>query len=732
MMEELKGLSELAARVSRGDAAPEELIGLVDKIVAGSGGYERETVASCLSALETGGLLADPRVRERAVFGSGWRSSPVGLWLAAMLLDSSGGGEVAIEAWGRVIEREVGPSHEARFARARLWEREGHPAEALADLKTAIDGPRSAAFLSKAAAAYSRIASRGTPPAVRRLRLALLSSSATELSAPLLRLLCFRDGIDAEMYIGPFDGYRQDILDPGSKLYTFSPDIVIIDTHWRDAHLSAYADDPAAQVERVTEELGRLWRTLLSRLPCRIIQHGFDLPASEPYGHLASASPGGAVRLLRRINDRLLDSAPPSVTILDAERISGTYGTAKWDDHRYWHSMRQHPAAEALPELAEHQVALIRAALGLTKKVLALDLDNTLWGGIIGEDGLSGIALGPPSARGEAFQAFQRHVLALKERGILLAVCSKNNPDDARLPFLRHDGTVLHLDDFAVFRANWLDKATNLRDIARTLNLGLDSVVFIDDNPVERSLVKKELPDVAVPDLGDDPAGFVAVLERGRYFEALSLSQEDRARSASYKENAQREELRLASPSLDAFLAGLGMEAASGPFDEVVLPRVAQLVGKTNQFNLTSRRHSEERLRRMMGAEEYWTRYFRLRDRFGDHGLIGVMIARVLQDPPSMWEIDTWLMSCRVIGRGMERFMMRTLRQAAVARGVKSVRGVYIPSEKNALVAGLFPEMGFRGVAAPGPEVAHILDLREDIPEPSCHIADVSAGDWKA
>ena len=608
----------------------------------------------------------------------------------------------------------------------------GNPAEALADLKAAIDGPRSAAFLSKAAALYSRIASRIAPPAVRRFRLALLSSSTTELSAPLLRLLCFRDGMDAEMYVGPFDGYRQDILDPGSKLFAFSPDVVVIATHWRDAHLPAYSDDPDAQVERVTEELGRLWRTLLSRLPCRIIQHGFDLPASDPYGHLASASPGGAIRLLRRINDRLLDSAPPSVTVLDAERISGTYGIGEWNDARYWHSMKQHPAAEALPELAGHQVALIRAALGLSKKVLALDLDNTLWGGIIGEDGLGGIALGPPSARGEAFQAFQRHVLALKDRGILLAVCSKNNPDDARLPFLRHDGSVLHLDDFAVFRANWLDKATNLRDIAQALNLGLDSFVFIDDNPVERSLVKKELPEVTVPDLGDDPSDLVAVLERGRYFEALSLSQEDRVRSVSYKENALREDLRLASPSLDAFLAGLGMEAASGPFDEVVLPRVVQLIGKTNQFNLTSRRHSEERLRRMMGSEEYWTRYFRLRDRFGDHGLIGVMIARGLQENPGTWEIDTWLMSCRVIGRGMERFMMRTLREAALDRGIRSVRGVFVPSAKNALVADLFPEMGFCRTDLPGPEIVFLRDLGVDLPEPACFITEVPAGDWKA
>lgn len=731
-MEALNELSKLAVRVGEGASAQAELIRLIDGIVAASDRYDKETVESCLSAIEAGGLMTHPGIRDKTSEGSAWLASHVGLWLAAKVLESSVGGEAAIQAWARVIDRDAGPSHEAHFSRARLWEREGRFAEALADLKTAIEWPKSAVFLSRAAALFSRIASRFSPPAVRTFRLALLSSSATELSAPHLRLLCFRDGMNADMYVGPFDSFRQDILDPGSALYAFSPDIVIIATHWRDAHLPAFSDDPDAQVERVIEEFGQLWRTLLGRLPCRIIQHGFDLPAADPYGHLGSASPGGVARLLRRINERMRENAPPSVTILDAEKISGICGIREWSDPRYWHSMKQHPAAEALPELADHQVALVRAALGLSKKVLAVDLDNTLWGGIIGEDGLGGIALGPPSARGEAFQAFQHYILELKNRGILLVVCSKNNPEDARLPFFQHDGSVLRFDDFSVFRANWLDKPTNLRGIAQALNLGLDSFVFIDDNPAERSLVRKELPEVTVPDLGDDPANFVTVLERGRYFEALSLSQEDRDRSESYKGNALREELRATSPSLDAFLAGLRMEAASGPFDELILPRVVQLIGKTNQFNLTCRRHSEERLRRMMGSQDYWTRYFRLRDRFGDHGLIGVMITRRLDGLPDTWEIDTWLMSCRVIGRGMERFMMKTLQEAALKSGIRGLRGIYVPSEKNSLVAGLYPELGFRKLTDPGREISYFRDLGETSSELAGHITDVPAGNWKA
>ena len=363
------------------------------------------------------------------------------------------------------------------------------------------------------------------------------------------------------------------------------------------------------------------------------------------------------------------------------------------------------------PELVDQQVALIRASLGLTKKVLVLDLDNTLWGGVIGEDGLGGIVLGPPSARGEAFATFQRYVLELKERGILLAVCSKNNLEDAQLPFLHHDATVLHLDDFAIFRANWLDKPTNLHEIAQKLNLGLDSFVFIDDNPIERALVRGQIPEVSVPELEKDPATFIDVLERGLYFESLTLSQEDRERHESYRGNVLREEMQAAAGSLEDFLRGLNMEAVTGPFDDNVLSRIVQLIGKTNQFNLTSRRHSEETVRRMISSEEYWTRYFKLRDRFGDNGLVGLMIARALPDLTATWEIDTWLMSCRVIGRGMERFMIRTLINAARTKQVKHIRGIYVPTQKNTMVSGLYSQFEFVKQRDSGTEETFVLDL---------------------
>jgi FkbH-like protein len=705
------GLSQLAALARAGTMAPADLIKPLDEIIAAAADYDKNLLEACLSMLQSRELISTPIISERLSDRSDWRKSPMGIWIIARLLESTASDERAIQAWDQVVDRHVGPAHEALYSRARLRAQLGQHRDALADLSMAIEGEWDYAFLSKAATLFARIPQDSTPDSYRKIKLALLSGTTTSFLAPLLRLFCFREHINAELYVGPFGGFRQDILDPASKLHEFSPDIVIIATNWRDAHLPAFSDDPEEQISRVIGECRQLWQTLLMRQSCRVILHNFDVPGIDSYGHLGASLRGGLTQMLRDINRRLFEEAPTSVTILDLDRISAIYGKRNWYDPRYWHSAKQYPSGDALPILVNQQVALIRAALGLTKKVLALDLDNTLWGGIIGEDGLNGILLGPPSGQGEAFQAFQRYVLELKERGILLVACSKNNLEDAQLPFLRHDATVLHLDDFAVFRANWLDKPTNLREIAQKLNLGLDSFVFLDDNPIERAFVQSQLPEVTVPELGEDPATFIDVLDRGLYFESLTLSQEDRERHESYRGNILREEMRAESWSFEDFLEGLNMEAISGRFNESVLARVVQLIGKTNQFNLTSRRHSEEAIRRMMSSEEYWTQYFKLRDRFGDSGLVGVLIARLVPDSSVTWEIDSWLMSCRVIGRGMESFMLGTLIAAARDKQIKYIKGIYVPTPKSAMVSGLYTQFGFQKLGNPEKEEAFMLEI---------------------
>jgi FkbH-like protein len=695
-----------------------DLTSCVDGIFKTVKTYDKTLLDACLSLFPSQGPALLNLVRDRTSGNSEWRSLPLGIWAVARLLESVAEIEPAIGAWDEIIDRGVGPVREALYSRARLKEQLGRRDEALVDLARAIEDSREFPFLSKAASLLARMANSQAPQAVRRIRLALLSSTTPDLLAPLLRLICFRERIDAEMYVGAYDGYRREILDPDSKLYEFFPDIVIIATHWRDAHLPAFSADPDSEIERVLGEFRELWQTLLSRHPSQVILHNFDIPGNNSYGYLGARMRGGQTQMLREINRRLLEEVPPSVAVLDLEGLSANYGKRCWQDPRYWYAVKQYPSSEALPDLVDQQVALIKASLGLAKKVLVLDLDNTLWGGIIGEDGPSGIVLGPPSGRGEAYQAFQRYVLELKDRGILLAVCSKNNPDDAQLPFLRHDATILHLEDFAIFKANWLDKPTNLREIAKTLKLGLDSFVFVDDSPIERALVKRELPEIAVPDMGEDPATFVDILDRGLFFESFTLSQEDRERSESYRSNVQREELCTSSRSYEDFLRSLNMEASIGAFNEEVLSRVVQLIGKTNQFNLTSRRHSEESVRRMMASKDYWTQYFKLKDKFGDNGLIGVMISRELPEKEKTWEIDTWLMSCRVIGRGMEQFMLWVLGEAARARKVRHIQGIYVPTQRNAMVSGLYGQLGFSRLERSGNDEVFVLDLAERMNEP--------------
>jgi len=707
-------------------SADNDLVPLIDRLLAQQLHFDPVLIESCLAVLETRGLVESERLAPFLVEDAGWRKSPVGLWLTARLFELRGQSESALAVWNDVIARQFGDQREAHLARARLLGVQLQPGKAFGDLRQALMGCEDFGFLAKAAKLYARLRKVEAPPSLRKARVAILSSSTTEFMSPLLQLACFRDAIDATLYVASYGQIQQEVYNEASALYAFHPDVVIIATHWRDANVPAFTDKPDAEIERVVGEYRGLWKGLLDRMPCRIIQHNFDLPAMDAYGHVSLALPNGRAHMLREVNRQLVKAAPPAVSVLDLDQVSAVYGKREWFDSSYWHLAKQYPATQALPVLVDHQVALIRAGLGLAKKVLVLDLDNTLWGGVIGEDGLEGISLGPPSAAGEAYQDFQRYVRELKDRGVLLAICSKNNEMDAQLPFQKHSAMILRLEDFVVFRANWKDKSLNLREMADQINLGLDSFVFLDDNPVERALVHRELPEVAVPELGHDPSHFIARLDRERYFEVLDLSPEDYQRHESYRANVLRDNLRQTASSLDDFLRNLGMESENGPFNDLVLARVVQLVGKTNQFNLTTCRYSEGDIRRMTASSDCWTRYFKLKDRFGDNGLVGVMMAH-RDTGETLWTIDTWLMSCRVIGRQFECFMFSVLADALRARGALSVRGVYKPTAKNAMVADLYSKMGFTPIPhTAGTDAWFEFDLAKNLSSACAFIQNLS------
>jgi len=629
------------------------------------------------------------------------------LYMRARLSQAAGHLSAAAGHWDALFRGTPPTDVNVLLQYARVLADVGRFGDAAERLRQALHCRTTYSFYPRVRALLDRIW-REAPPTYRQARIAVIGSSTTSILVQVLRALCFRDGVNAVFYEGPYGAYRQEILDRESGLYRFEPSMAFLLTNWRDLQLPPAVDDEAAAVNAAVGEHTAGWQTLNGIAGCHIVQHGFDLPAEESYDELATR-PGGRTRVIRLINLALMAHAPRYVSVLDAEAVQAEVGRKYWHSATQWSTARQHPAPDAVPALAESQMAHVRAVLGLAKKIVVCDLDNTLWGGVIGEDGLTGITLGPGSPAGEAYLALQEYLLELKQRGVLLAICSKNNPDDARLPFTEHPHTRLRLNDFAAFVANWSDKVENMRAIAAELSLGLDSFVFLDDNPVERAWVRSQLPEVLAVELGSTPFGYVRDLDRGRYFQTAGLSDEDRGRSEMYQQSASRRALRSAHGSLDEFLEQLDMRAAAVNITTGNIGRITQLVNKTNQFNLTTRRYTDSQIARMAADPDGWARAFHLADRFGDYGLIGVLVC--IRSAPDSWEVDTWLMSCRVLGRRMEHFMFDQLCEAARSAGIASIVGMYRPTAKNTQVADLFTRLGFRLTAEQPDEMRYVFDI---------------------
>ncbi len=530
---------------------------------------------------------------------------------------------------------------------------------------------------------------------LRPIRIALLASTTVDHFADILRFWLARDGFAADIWLAPYDTMTPTILDKNSALYAFCPDIIWIFSTHRDIRSRIAAGDVDAvkpEVGALVESNALLWQTIQSRLNCAIIQNNADIPSGDPFGNYAGQAIWSQRNVLRRYNLDLCAAAPNGVVIFDLDHISSNFGRSRWIDQRYWYHSKHAFAFDACGYVAFQGARLITGLKGQAKKCLVLDLDNTLWGGVIGDDGLAGIKLGN-GADGEAFVDFQKFALALKSRGIILAVCSKNEEENAKEPFIKHPDMKIHLDDIAVFRANWTNKADNIREIANILNIGLDAMVFVDDNPVERDLVREFLPMVAVPELPEDPSGYIQAIEKHSYFETAGFSPEDMERSNFYRDNAARVELKAKFADAGDYLRTLGMVSEKADLDDFHLPRMAQLINKSNQFHLTGTRYSDAELQALADRDDVIVRYYKLSDKFGDNGLISVVV--LFFEPGADMTVDTWVMSCRVLGRSMEEFICNDLIATALRLGCRSVKGCYIPSTKNKLVSQLYHRLGF-------------------------------------
>ncbi len=538
------------------------------------------------------------------------------------------------------------------------------------------------------------------PPALttQPVSLALLSSSTVEQLLPGIRVGGLRHGLWVSTYVTDYGQSLQELSDPSSGLSRFNPTVALVAfdalSLFGTQSLGRANETASAKLERALDQTQTLWRLAREKFGCRVIQQT-PLPLYQPLmGQNEHRLPDSPAHLLRVFNDRLRALADEQkVDLLDINGWAARDGLKEWHDPVLWHKAKQEVSPAAGPLYGELVGRLLAAQQGRSYKCLVLDLDNTLWGGVIGDDGIEGIHLGQGSGVGEAFVAFQRYLRDLSHRGVILAVCSKNDEKNALEPFEKHPEMILKRTDIACFVANWNDKASNLKSIAKQLNIGLDSLVFADDNPFERDQVRGECPQVAVPELPEDPSLYPACLASAGYFESVALTQDDLARSGQYQKNLERAKAQEATGDITEYLKSLEMELIWGPFDPLSLPRVTQLINKTNQFNLTTRRYSEEDTSRFASDPRTVTLRCRLTDRFGDNGIIGIIIA--IQENEGDWDIDTWLMSCRVLGRGVEQAMLDLLIREISGRGGKRLLGRYIPTEKNGMVKDHYAGLGF-------------------------------------
>ena len=504
-----------------------------------------------------------------------------------------------------------------------------------------------------------------------------------------LPALLLAEGVDASASEGQFDNVMQELMTRATA--GERPRVVVL-MPWTNR---VFAADGRTLEQRVEDELA-FWKqcwALCDQMGASIVQVGLDWTRTGSLGlHLSGEH--GEIAITRAVNQALRASLPKGGFFVDLEAVSGSMGRHHFYDARRYYWTKQPFSEDGCLELGRAIASSIRTQLTGPKKVLVLDLDNTVWGGVVGETGPLGVELGESPA-GEAFRAFQAYAKQLTERGVLLAVASKNNPDDAREPFTSNPSMVLSLDDIAAFEASWNPKESSLRQIAKTLNLGTDSLVFFDDNPAEREHIRQALPEVAVPEVPEDPAGYIQALERGRWFEAVGLTDEDRVRASQYRQERARRDLESSAGSMEEYLDSLDMLGDTRGIGDEDMQRVVQLIGKTNQFNLTTRRHSESTVRQMLADPNSVGFSVRLADKFGDHGLVAVVLG--VPDPAdsTALRVDTWLMSCRVIGRTTEEYTLLELLDRAKALGYRSIVGEYIPTKKNMLVKDLFHRLGF-------------------------------------
>ncbi len=526
-------------------------------------------------------------------------------------------------------------------------------------------------------------------------KVAVLGGSTTHDIIMILELFLLDQGIRPQFYECEYAQYWEDVMFDNPELVEFAPDIIYIHTSNRNIRqypqLAMGEADVDALLDADYDHFLKLWGKIENTYHCPVIQNNFEYPFYRLLGNADATDIHGRVSYINRLNERFAAYAREhkDFYIQDINYLSACYGLDKWSDPLYWHMYKYALSMEAIPTLAFNVSNIIKSIYGKNKKALALDLDNTLWGGIVGDDGVEGIEIGPETSMGQVYSEFQDYLKQQKDIGVILNVCSKNEEENA-IAGLNHPDGVLKPDDFIVIKANWDPKSKNLADMAGELNLLPESFVFVDDNPAEREIVRTQM-NVVSPEIGSVEE-YIRVIDHSGFFEVTNLSADDAKRNEMYKENAKRAQLQASFDNYGDYLVSLEMKGTIKGFEPIYMERIAQLSNKSNQFNLTTRRYTRAEIEEIAGSDEYIDIYGKLEDKFGDNGVVSVVIGHKNGDVLNM---DLWIMSCRVLKRDMEYAMMDELVRKARAAGIKTIRGYYYPTAKNKMVNDFYALMGF-------------------------------------
>jgi len=526
--------------------------------------------------------------------------------------------------------------------------------------------------------------------------IAILGGSTTAEIKNLLELFLLRNGIKPTFYESEYNKYYEDALFGNEELDKFNPDIVYIHTTNKNIIKYPQIRDTIKDIDTLLsaeiQKYQSIWSSL-SKFDCAIIQNNFDFTENRNLGNLDCYDIHGKTYFINKLNEAFSLNAQEirNLYINDINYLSSYLGLRYWSDQSLWYQAKYAMSIESIPELAHNISKIMISIFGKSKKCLVLDLDNTCWGGVIADDGFNGIHIGTETAIAESFTTFQKYAKELKDRGITLAVCSKNDFENAKKGF-SHPESILNFEDFTSFKACWSEKHHNILAIANEINIGLDSLVFIDDSPMERDIVSSQIPSVSVPNVGSDVVEFIRHIDRNGYFEPVSILDEDINRSAYYQANKNRDTEQVKFQSLDDFLVSLNMTAEIKSFSSIYFNRIAQLTNKTNQFNLTTKRYTNREIETISSNDEFIKIYGKLTDKYGESGLVSATVGKIIN---TSCHIDLWLMSCRVLKRGMELAMLDTFVRECKNKGVSKIIGYYYKTKKNSMVSNLYRNLGF-------------------------------------